>query len=546
MASPSRGQLATRIALNKDMRRFEKLATALGEPLENVSNMQETERSQLMIAMGINDARNESVDEDEGDIYPPQNDNQEPSKPGSKRKRKSSNFLDEDEDFVPSDSNDLFDKVRNMVPREQSNPRKRRASKQKDEDDDADFVDVKSNNFSQQIENLSKDFLVDVPGPSTSAYGTGRSSRLAAKKANLKLTKSQIAECLESSQDSQDDFVVNNHSFPIVDKKTEIVEPIKSKKNNDNKEPNQEIVQNNQDQEAVKLVSSVNSKLKEPFLINHIQSPQEILNMDLPVFDVNLLQKLKESRPSISQDNNDELIVKNVLFLNNLTSQGLVHANYRSPDNLPWQKLMTTRAKLIKVKFNKDEDAQEVDGGDVIDQDKVPLPDDNQESISDQQNGENKDHFDNKDARKSDYFIKLGQRNAPKFQPKAGSLAEAIVGERSQYVIPKLRKPATDTFKDLAKPEETRSRLKLPQKKQRSTSGDLRIDTFFDKAEVSKQNEDDSKKLNAIINDKLKVLENKHSLGKLSLKGDVEFSFCFIYLHLLPTYRGKGLVLLDF
>ena len=486
------------------------------------------------------------MDEDDGNIYPRQNDNQEPSKPGSKRKRKSSNFLDEDEDFVPSDSNDLFDKVRNMVPREQSNPRKRRASKQKDEDDNADFVDVKSNNFSQQIENISKDFLVDVPGPSTSAYGTGRSSRLAAKKANLKLTKSQIAECLNSSQDSQDDFVVNNHSFPIVDKKTEIVEPIKSKKNNDNKEPNQEIVQNNQDQEAVKLVSSVNSKLKEPFLINHIQSPQEILNMDLPVFDVNLLQKLKESRPSISQDNNDELIVKNVLFLNNLTSQGLVHAKYRSPDNLPWQKLMTTRAKLIKVKFNKDEDAQEVDAADVIDQDKVPLPDDNQESISDQQNGENKDHFDNKDARKSDYFIKLGQRNAPKFQPKAGSLAEAIVGERSQYVIPKLRKPATDTFKDLAKPEETRSRLKLPQKKQRSTSGDLRIDTFFDKAEVSKQNEDDSKKLNAIVNDKLKVLENKQSLGKLSLKGDVEFSVCFIDLYLLPTYGGEGLFLLDF
>merc|ERR1719450_767497 len=238
-----------------------------------------------MIAMGITN----NGDEHQAESDTQTKDNQETSKPGNKRKRKAFTFFgndDDDDDFVPTDSSDHFDRGRDMGPKEKSNAKKRRPSRQKD-DDDEDFVINGADNFLNQIESISNDFLVDVPGPSTSSFGSGRSSRLAAKKANEKLTKAQIVESLNDSQDSQEilndnaGLLLNSH----VNKTPKIVEEVF------NKAQPAKCVDHSEDVE--KLITCVNSKLKESFLLNHVQPPEEILSMDLPSFDVTAFRKLK-------------------------------------------------------------------------------------------------------------------------------------------------------------------------------------------------------------------------------------------------------------
>ena len=321
----------------EEMQKFTRLAAAIGESVEDVCNMPDEERTQLMKVMHMED--------------------EEGAGGGTKPENEGNHSKDEVEEDTPSK-------------RSRRGKRKPVFDALFDWNNDDDFVDdtKKSKDTSGAAGSKDSGWLsvTDQPSTSSGLTASGRPSRHAAVKANARVecinrlyTRPQSHSRLDvstdieefQSQEVQPRRKSMDHTSPIKRESTRLRSQIKGNSYEPNATANES--KRDEDDKIAQLIDSLNGKLKMSPLIPHTQSPKDFMRDldDLPLMDCNKLQRrigieLKDDAAT------DSILSKHLKIVRNISSKGLVH-NSRSP--LSWQKVLSSRKKHLEVNLERNQ-----------------------------------------------------------------------------------------------------------------------------------------------------------------------------------------------
>ena len=328
----------------EEMQKFTRLAAAIGESVEDVCNMPDEERTQLMKVMHMED--------------------EEGAGGGTKPENEGNHSKDEVEEDTPSK-------------RSRRGKRKPVFDALFDWNNDDDFVDDTKKPKDTSGAAGSKDSgwlsVTDQPSTSSGLTASGRPSRHAAVKANARVecinrlyTRPQSHSRLDvgstddieefQSQEVQPRRKSMEHTSPIKRESTRLRSQIKGNSYEPNATANES--KRDEDDKIAQLIDSLNGKLKMSPLIPHTQSPKDFMRDldDLPLMDCNKLQQ-RIGIESKDDAATDSILSKHLKIVRNISSKGLVHST-RSP--LSWQKVLSSRKKHLEVNLKRNQ-AAEVD-----------------------------------------------------------------------------------------------------------------------------------------------------------------------------------------
>jgi len=423
--------LTARIVERRERALDQQLADSLGESLENVINLPQIEKANLMNVMHINvDISVDAVDE--GSV----------------------NVVTGVDDAVSN---------RDSMKTKESKKRRRKSSM----DDDDDFVVDNTSEKSAFVDNLDMN-LLDLYSPGTS--GSGRPTRQAAKRANVANKRVNLVENEGSKVKFENDAAVKPQHVESITTDLEKEEP----KTSDNIEPIEPIEPPKQEKEEsfqkdyAETISYINSKLKSPALLEHVTPNISKIFSDLdslPVFDMN---KLKV--PETCCDPKEvPAFLKHNFMLKTISSHGTVcganSSNLSEPVTM--QKLLATKRKILKVNLSKDSNGDK-------------LVDDEIEDILDSNENSNEALVITDSSSSRETSI----NDAPKNEFSSSDISlgcdlrnlNSMNGENSASGF--LSKPV---LKTTTAGNGNRLKLKTTKKKQASGGG-LRIDHFYDRA----------------------------------------------------------------
>jgi len=453
------GDLTARIFERRERALDQKLADALQEPLENVVNLPQIEKANLINVLHIN------VDialdaEDEGGR----------------------------ENIVSNPDSSKSKKV---------SKKRRRRSSMDDDDDDDDFVVDKTSEKSAFEDNIDMDLLglySEAPGPS----GFRKSTRQAAKRANVANKKVNLVE---------------NKGNRFTFEEKEVVEPVQAEKNIVKVEEYEELEPKTNDDIAkdtktsdfstkgkkedsqkayAETISYINSKLKSTALIEHVTPDVSKIFRDLdslPVFDMN---KIKV--PVTCCDPNEvPAFLKHNLMLKTISSHGTDIGSNESNLSEPvlMQKLLATKRKILKVNLSKD-----ANGDKVVDE---------IDDIFDSNENSNEPLEISESSSSRETSVNVND------SLKHGSSDISLTNE-----LPKLNLTNSGFLGKPVPRKSNGNKLKLKSTKNRQASGGLQIDHFYDKTidkktEVPQHGENSEELSNAIG----KILSNSKSCFKV-------------------------------
>ena len=319
----------------EEMQKFTRLAAAINESVEDVCNMPEKERSELMKVMHIED-------EEAG---------------GGRPENEGYSSKDEVEDIQSKRSNRL-------------SKRKQEFDALYDWNNDEDFVDddtKKPKDTSGAAGSKDSGWLsvTDQPSTSSGLTASGRPSRQAAVKANARVecinrfykrpqshSRLNVSTDIEefSSREAQPRRKSMEQTSPIKRESTRVRS---QSQRNSYEGPNVTANENKRDEDdkIAQLIDSLNGKLKMSPLIPHIQSPKDFMRDldDLPLMDCDKLQR-RIGIESKDDKAADSILSKHLKIVRNISCKGLFHSS-RSP--LSWQKVLSSRKKHLEVKLER-------------------------------------------------------------------------------------------------------------------------------------------------------------------------------------------------
>ena len=322
---------------NKEMDSFHKLADALGEPVENVYNMPERERSELMTVMQIDvtvsvtpvkhvpvvPATSSHVP---GPSLSQGSDGDKTESSSGLRKRKKSGGrrpfdYDSDDDFVPDESD-------------------------------------RDKKFKFNFEEMANDFLSVYDDGSKQSSSRRQPKRAAARKTNQKnknLDNDDITRLLDNNG-ADDDKLPN--PAPLPDDldfsrstkeistespvKTQSVELVEQLSNLDLKK----------DEQYAFLLKSINERAKKPLLFAHTRDPMKLLEEDLPMLNIGSLRVWRTDSGKKMASDMETRFATHMSVIKGISEEGLISSNEES---ISWIKLFSLRRKTIPVKWSEDE-----------------------------------------------------------------------------------------------------------------------------------------------------------------------------------------------
>ena len=320
---------------NKEMDSFHKLADALGEPVENVYNMPERERSELMTVMQIDVTVSvtpvKHVSATSSHVPGPSlsqgSDGDKTESSSGLRKRKKSGGrrpfdYDSDDDFVPDESD-------------------------------------RDKKFKFNYEEMENDFLSVYDDGSKQSSSRRQPKRAAARKTNQKnknLDNDDITRLLDNNG-ADDDKLPN--LAPLPDDldfsrstkeistespvKTQSVERVEQVSNQDLKK----------DEQYAFLLKSINERAKKPLLFAHTRDPMKLLKEDLPMLNIGSLRAWRtDSRKKMASDDMETRFATHMSVIQGISEKGLISSN---DESISWIKLFSLRRKTIPVKWSEDE-----------------------------------------------------------------------------------------------------------------------------------------------------------------------------------------------
>ena len=320
---------------NKEMDSFHKLADALGEPVENVYNMPERERSELMTVMQIDVTVSvtpvKHVSATSSHVPGPSlsqgSDGDKTESSSGLRKRKKSGGrrpfdYDSDDDFVPDESD-------------------------------------RDKKFKFNFEEMANDFLSVYDDGSKQSSSRRQPKRAAARKTNQKnknLDNVDITRLLDNNG-ADDDKLPN--LVPLPDDldfsrstkeistespvKTQSVERVEQVSNQDLKK----------DEQYAFLLKSINERAKKPLLFAHTRDPMKLLKEDLPMLNIGSLRAWRtDSRKKMASDDMETRFATHISVIKGISEKGLISSN---DESISWIKLFSLRRKTIPVKWSEDE-----------------------------------------------------------------------------------------------------------------------------------------------------------------------------------------------
>ena len=320
---------------NKVMDSFHKLADALGEPVENVYNMPERERSELMTVMQIDVTVSvtpvKHVSATSSHVPGPSlsqgSDGDKTESSSGLRKRKKSGGrrpfdYDSDDDFVPDESD-------------------------------------RDKKFKFNYEEMENDFLSVYDDGSKQSSSRRQPKRAAARKTNQKnknLDHDDITRLLDNNG-ADDDKLPN--LVPLPDDldfsrstkeistespvKTQSVERVEQVSNQDLKK----------DEQYAFLLKSINERATKPLLFAHTRDPMKLLKEDLPMLNIGSLRAWRtDSRKKMASDDMETRFATHISVIKGISEKGLISSN---DESISWIKLFSLRRKTIPVKWSEDE-----------------------------------------------------------------------------------------------------------------------------------------------------------------------------------------------
>ena len=315
---------------NKEMDSFHKLADALGEPVENVYNMPERERSELMTLMQIDvtvavtpvkhvrasssHVTGRSLNQDgDGD--------QAESSSGLRKRKKSGGKrpfdYDSDDDFVPDESD-------------------------------------RDKKFKFNYEEMEKDFLSVYDDGSKQSSSRRQPTRAAARKTNQRnknLDNEDITRLLDNNGEDDDKLpnlapLPDDLDFSRSTKEPSLEYPVKTQ--------SLEQVSNvelKKDEQYAFLLKSINERSKKPLLIAHTRDPTKLLEEDLPMLNIGSLREWRTESGKKRTDM-ERRFSTHLSVIKGISEEGLISSQEES---MSWIKMSSLRRKTIQVKWSKDE-----------------------------------------------------------------------------------------------------------------------------------------------------------------------------------------------
>jgi len=418
--------LTARIVERRERELDQQLADSLGESLENVINLPQIEKANLMNVMHIN----VDISVDEGSV----------------------NVVTGLDDAVSN---------RDSMKTKESKKRRRKSSM----DDDDDFVVDNTSEKLAFVDNLDMN-LLDLYSPGTS--GSGRPTRQAAKRANVANKRVNLVENEGSKVKFENDAALKPQHVESITTDLEKEEP-KTSDNKETIEPIEPLKQGKEEsfqKDYAETISYINSKLKSPALLEHVTPNISKIFSDLdslPVFDMN---KLKV--PVTCCDPKEiPAFLKHNFMLKTISSHGTVcganSSNLSEPVTM--HKILATKRKILKVNLSKDSNGDKLVDDEIEDilnsnenSNEALVITDSSSSRETSINDAPKNGFSS-----SDISLGLDLRN---LTSKSGFLSKPVL------------KTTTGTGK----------RLKLkPTKKKQASGGGLQIDHFYDRASDNKK-----------------------------------------------------------
>ena len=313
---------------NKELDSFQKLADALGEPVENVYNMPEKERSELMTVMQIDISVAvtpvklvPSSSHDPGPSLSQGSDGDKSEASAGSRKRKKSGGkrpfdYDSDDDFVPNETD-------------------------------------RDKKFKFNYKEMEKDFLSVYDDGSKPSSSRRQPTRAAARKNNQKnknLNNDDISLLLDNNGEDGDDLpnlapLPNDLDFSKT-KENLKESPAKTDSVHVEKLPNLDL---KKDEEYSLLLKSINEKAKKPLLIEHTRDPIKLLEDNLPKL------KIKNLRAGRKDSKKTDLDGRFAIHMSVIQGISKEVAHSTNEESMSWLKLSSSRRKTLPMKWSKEE-----------------------------------------------------------------------------------------------------------------------------------------------------------------------------------------------
>ena len=316
---------------NKELDNFHKLADALGEPVENVYNMPEKERTELMTVMQIDVTVAvtpvEQVPSSSKVLGPSvsQGSDEDKSEASSGRKPKKSgggkrpfDYESDDDDFVPQDS---------------------------DRDKKFKFNDV--------YDEMAKDFMSVYDDGSKQSSSRRQPSRAAARKTNQRnknLGNDDISQLLDNNGDDGDSLP---NLAPLPDdldfsktKENDTESP--AKKESVNVEKVSKVDQEKDEQYSL-LLKNINEKAQKPLMIDHTRDPMKLLEENLPMLRI---ENLRKARTESKKTDLEKRFAIHMSVIKGLSKE-IPHST--NDESMSWIKLSSSKQKTIPMSWSKEE-----------------------------------------------------------------------------------------------------------------------------------------------------------------------------------------------
>lgn len=312
---------------NKELDSFQKLADALGEPVENVYNMPEKERSELMtvmqidITVAVTPVKRVPSSHDPGPSLSQASDGDKSEASAESRKRKKSGGkrpfdYDSDDDFVPNESE-------------------------------------KDKKFKFNYEEMEKDFLSVYDDGSKPSSSRRQPTRAAARRTNQKnknLNNDDISLLLDNNGEDGDDQpnlapLPNDLNFSKT-KENPTESSAKMDSVHVEKLPNLDL---KKDEEYSLILKRINAKAKKPLLIEHTRDPMKLLEENLPTLRI---KDLRAGRKESKKTDLDRFTI-HMSVIKGISKEVTHSANEES---MSWLKLSSSRRKTVPIKWSKEEE----------------------------------------------------------------------------------------------------------------------------------------------------------------------------------------------
>ena len=307
---------------------FQKLADALGEPVENVYNMPEKERSELMTVMQIDISvavtpvkQVPSSSHDPGPSLSQGSDgDKSDAKAGSRKRKKSGGKrpfdYDSDDEFVPNESD-------------------------------------RDKKFKFNYKEMEKDFLSvydDGSKPSSSRRQPTRAAARKTNQKNKKLNNDDISLLLDNNGEDGDDLpnlapLPNDLDFSKT-KEIPRESPVKKDSVHVEKLPNIDL---EKDEEYSRILKSINEKAKKPLMIEHTRDPMKLLEENLPKL------RIKDLRAGRNETKKSDLDRRFVIHMSVIKGISKEVSHSTNEESMSWLKLSSSRRKTVPMKWSKEE-----------------------------------------------------------------------------------------------------------------------------------------------------------------------------------------------